>query len=148
MTGYTKLFGSIVDSTIWRESKETKIVWITMLAKAGKEGLVESSLPGLADNARVTVGECRKALEKLMAPDPDSRTKEHEGRRVREVDGGWLILNHAKYRHRMSAEDRREYQRIWMREYRYRKKTTKREAKSSAGTTALDEAHRNGEMSA
>lgn len=52
MSGYTKLFSSIIDSTIWRESKETKIVWITMLAKADRYGVVEASLPGLADAAK------------------------------------------------------------------------------------------------
>jgi hypothetical protein len=119
-----------------------------MLAKCGKEGIVEASLPGLADAARVSVEECRKALARLMEVDPDSRTKEHGGRRIEEVDGGWLVLNHAKYRNRMSAEDRREYQRVWMREYRYRKKANVREAKASAGRRVLDEAHQNGGMSA
>jgi hypothetical protein len=33
-----------------------------------------------------------------MAPDTESRTKEHEGRRVKKVDDGWLILNYHKYR--------------------------------------------------
>ncbi len=31
---YTKLFHSIVTSTIWRETDPTRIVWITMLALA------------------------------------------------------------------------------------------------------------------
>ena len=109
MTGYTKLFGSIVDSTIWRESKETKIVWITMLAKANRDGIVESSLPGLADSSRVSIPECEEALKHLSSPDIYSRTKAHEGRRIQEVDGGWIILNHAKYRAKMNADERREY---------------------------------------
>lgn len=108
MSGFTKLFGSIVNSTIWREDKETKIVWITMLAMADKDGVVETSFPGLADAARVSLEECRAALDKLASPDEYSRTKDHEGRRVREVDGGWLILNHAKYRHKMSEDYRKE----------------------------------------
>ena len=109
MTGYTKLFASIVDSTIWRESKEIKIVWITMLAKANRAGIVEASVPGLADAARVTISECEEALRKLESPDIYSRTKEYEGRRIKTIDGGWLILNHAKYRAKMNADERREY---------------------------------------
>jgi uncharacterized phage protein (TIGR02220 family) len=112
MTGYTKLFGSIVDSTIWRESKETKVVWITMLAKANRDGIVEASMPGLADAARVTLDECESALKCLMSPDKHSRTKDYEGRRIEPVDGGWLVLNHAKYRAKMNADERREYFRL------------------------------------
>lgn len=118
MTGYTKLFGSIVASTIWREAKETKIVWITMLAMAGKTGIVEASIPGLADFARVSLEECEKALKVLSSPDPFSRTKDHEGRRIKAIDGGWLLLNHAKYRAKMSAEDKAAYQRAYMAKYR------------------------------
>lgn len=123
MTGYTKLFGSIVASTIWRESKETKIVWITMLALANKEGVVEASVPGLADLARVTVQECEDALSKLQAPDTYSRTKAHEGRRIQAVEGGWLVLNHAKYRAKMNADERREYLRLKQAEWRAKQKS-------------------------
>lgn len=109
MSGYTKLFGSIVASTIWRESKETKIVWITMLAMANRDGVVEASIPGLADMARVSLDDALNAIETLSSPDKYSRTKDHEGRRIREVQGGWLLLNHATYRAKMNADDRREY---------------------------------------
>ena len=118
MAGFTKLFSSIVDSTIWRESKETKIVWITMLAKADRRGIVEAALPGLADAARVSVDECRAAMQVLSSPDPDSRSKEYEGRRIKEIDGGFQILNYAKYREKLSADERREYMRSYMVDYR------------------------------
>lgn len=123
MTGYTKLFGTLIGSTIWREeSKETKIVWITMLAMANRDGVVECSMPGLADFAKVSVDEVKRALLTLMSPDEYSRTPDHEGRRVEPVDGGWLILNHAKYREKMNMEDRREYLARKQKEYRARSK--------------------------
>lgn len=122
MSGYTKLFTTILDSTIWQESKETRLVWITMLAMKDKQQIVQASVPGLAKRAGVEVTECEVALARLKAPDPYSRTKAHEGRRVEEVEGGWLILNGAKYRELMSREDRREYQRVKQAEYRRRKK--------------------------
>lgn len=99
-----------------------RIVWITMLALSDKRGLVESSLPGLADMARVSIEQCEGALEVLRAPDPYSRSKEEEGRRVRDVDGGWEIINYTKYRNRLSTEDRRDYQRVKQTEYRAKKK--------------------------
>ena len=98
MPGFTKLFSSIVDSTIWREDPCTKVVWVTMLAKADKIGYVCSSLPGLADAARVSLEECKHALALFLAPDEYSRTKDFEGRRIMEVDGGWVLLNYLKYR--------------------------------------------------
>ena len=48
MAGYTKLFNSILQSTIWREDDKTRIVWITLLAMADKNGIAETSLPSLA----------------------------------------------------------------------------------------------------
>jgi len=120
MTGYTKLFSSIIASTIWRANDKTRIVWITMLAMADQFGIVEASVPGLADMARVTTDECRSALSALSDPDKDSRSKEQDGRRVEEVDGGWRLINHGKYRDKMSRDERREYQRLYQRSYRKR----------------------------
>jgi hypothetical protein len=120
MSGYTKLFNSILASTIWRADDKTRLVWITLLAMADKWGIAEGSIPGLADLARVSVEDCRHALEELQAPDPDSRTKEHDGRRIKPIDEGWQILNHAKYRERMSVDERREYLRQKQAEYRRR----------------------------
>jgi hypothetical protein len=119
---YTKLFSGILDSTIWHEPLATKVVWITMLAMADKDGNVWASLPGLADRAKVTRDECESALKKFFEPDPDSRSREHDGRRVEKIDGGWRLLNHWKYRAMMGTEDRREYQRVKQAEYRAKKK--------------------------
>lgn len=113
MSGYTKLFSSIIASTIWREDNDTRIVWITMLAMADRYGVVEASVPGLADMARVTVDGARRSILKLSSPDPDSRSHEYDGRRIEEVEGGWRILNHGRYREKLSEDDRREYQRKW-----------------------------------
>lgn len=124
---YTKLASSIIHSTIWREADHVRIVWVTMLALVDKHGLVEASIPGLADAARVTVEQCEEALEKLMAPDPYSRTPDHDGRRIDAVEGGWELLNHAKYRGLMTEEQRREKDAERARRYRERQKS-KREA--------------------
>lgn len=122
MSGYTKLFGSILDSTVWQESKECRLVWITMLAMKNRQQVVEASVPGLAKRAGVTVVECELALARLLAPDSYSRTKDHEGRRIDVVDGGWLILNGEKYREKLSADERRAYKAAKAKEYRARNK--------------------------
>lgn len=107
MSGYTKLFASIVHSTIWREPNHIRLVWITMLALKDRDGIVEASIPGLADVARVSLEECEQALAKLMSPDKYSRTQDNEGRRIAECRGGWRVLNHDLYRDLESNEQRR-----------------------------------------
>lgn len=121
--GYTKLFSKILDSTIWLEDNDTRIVWITMLAMCDYTGKVEGSARTLANRARVSVESCQKALDKFLAPEADSQTTEHEGRRISVVDGGWQLLNHAKYRRMMSEEHRREYKRLKAQEYRAKDKS-------------------------
>lgn len=122
MAGYTKLFSEIIHSTIWQESDQTRIVWITMLALSNKYGDVSASVPGLAHTANVSLPECEKALEKLLSPDPYSRSIDYEGRRIKIIEGGWNILNYQKYRNKMRAEERKEYLRIKQAEYRSKKR--------------------------
>lgn len=97
MAGYTKLHASILDSSVWLTDKETRLVWITMLAMADQDGVVNASVGGLAHRARVTHEECLAALDVFMKPDPDSRDGT-TGERIERVPGGWLVLNHANYR--------------------------------------------------
>ncbi len=122
--GYTKLFNTIVTSTIWQEDDKTRIVWITMLAIADQYGIVSAAVPGLASVANVGVDAARVAVKNLLSPDPDSRTKDFDGRRIEEVDGGWKILNYEKYRRMLNEEERKEYQAKWVREKRRQKSTT------------------------
>lgn len=108
---YTKLFNTIVTSTIWQEDKDTKILWITMLAIADFDGKVSGSIPGIANIAGLTIEECNCAMNRLKSPDPYSRTQDFEGRRIQEVEGGWIILNHAKYRSK--GKSRKGYYKDW-----------------------------------
>lgn len=117
-TTFTKLFSSITESTVWCEPAHTRLVWITMLAMADRRGRVWASVPGLANRARVPLEDTEKALATFLAPDKYSRTPDHEGRRIEPIDGGWQLLNHAKYREMRDDEVRREYQREWDRKNR------------------------------
>src|ERR1051325_7827971 len=115
---FTKLFSSITESSIWMEPDATRLVWITMLAMSDQNGFVFGSVPGLAHRARVSIEDCRAALRTLLEPDHESRTPDHEGRRIAVVDGGWALLNHAKYRKILSVESIRESKRAYMRRIR------------------------------
>ena len=120
MPGFTKLFQSILASTIWRSSDTTRLVWITLLAMADRNGVVEGSVPGLADFARVSLPDCVMSLKELQAPDEWSRSKVDQGRRIREIDGGWFLINYGEYRKKLSQDERREYLKLKQREYRQR----------------------------
>jgi hypothetical protein len=119
---YTKLFASIIHSTIWQAPPTVKILWVTMLAMVDKNGTVQASIPGLAKASDISIEECISGLEFLKAPDPFSRTKDNEGRRIMEVDGGWFLLNHAKYRAIRSEEDAAEANRLRVQKFREKHK--------------------------
>lgn len=89
-----------------------------MLAMANQRGEVMGSIPGLANRARVTIAEAEDALRKFMSPDAYSRTKDHEGRRIEEIDGGWRLLTYEKHREQCHDDGRRAYKREWIRNRR------------------------------
>lgn len=111
---FTKLFSSITESTVWCEPHATVRVWIAMLAKADHVGRVFASIPGLANLARVTIEECEVAITTFLSPDKYSRTPDFEGRRIEPIDGGWRLLNHAKYRALRDEESARESKRNYI----------------------------------
>lgn|GEM_PF-1247522 len=115
---YTKLFSSITESTIVSEPVATRWLWVTMLAMADAQGHVFGSIPGLARRANLTIEEVEAGLATFHAPDAYSRTKDNDGRRIVDIDGGWLLLNHAKYAAIRSEAERREYKRQWDRDNR------------------------------
>lgn len=129
---YTKLFGSILDSTIWQAPDHVRLVWITMLAMKDRDGFVEASIPGLAYRARKSLAETEDALAVLMAPDLYSRTKDHEGRRIETIAaGGWRILNHDIYRDREDQDERREKTAIRVARHRERKRLAEQSGHAS-----------------
>lgn len=121
---FTKLFSTITDSTIWDESPEICKVWITMLAMADQNGYVGASIPGLANRSRVPIAVVEAALERFMSPDPYSRTRDNEGRRIEETDRGWFLLNHPRFRDRTSEEKERDRKREWARKNREREENS------------------------
>ena len=112
MAGFTKLFNSILMSSVWDESTESRIVWVTLLALADQHGHVDGTGKSLARVARVPVPACQRALDTFLGPDPMDRSGVDNGRRIRTEQGGWMITNHAMYRDRMTADERRERDRL------------------------------------
>jgi hypothetical protein len=142
MNTFCLVWGSLIRSSIWvQESKETRLVWITLLVLKDSNGCVTSSLIGLADAAKVTLDECREAIRVLSSPDPNDTSKVDEGRRIREIQGGWEVVNHDMYR--FSTQAKRAFWREQKAAQRSRKKNeTARQLHNSSA--AYEMASKNG----
>lgn len=133
---YTKLFASITESTIVSEPVSTRWLWVTMLAMCDSQGKVYGSIPGLARRANLSLEETERGLATFFAPDPYSRTKDNEGRRIEEIpEGGWRLLNHSKYADMRSEAERRLYKREWDRNNRGRNKSDSKSDKADTNPT-------------
>jgi hypothetical protein len=150
---YVKLFSSILTSSVWSEDMPTRLVWITLLALSDKDGDVRSSPSGLARLANVPLEQCQAALDRLMSPDPEDPTQEHEGRRIEQREGGWFIYKYAHYRALQDVESRKASWRESSRRHRQRKsapsarrqrKSTEADADTEAYTKAEATQHTHG----
>lgn len=120
---FVKLFASITDSSIWSENNETRILWVTMLAMSDQFGRIYAAVPGLAHRARLSIQETEIGLRRFLAPDPFSRCKDNDGRRIEEIDGGWRLLNYFHYRELRDQDVRREQNRLAKQRQRQKEKT-------------------------
>lgn len=118
---FVKVYDVILHSSVWLEEPETRIVFLTMLIMADENGDVAASLGGLAHAARVSREKCERAIQTLTSPDPDSRTKDLDGRRIVATDGGWHVVNHRKYRDKRTQKQIGTAERV--RRHRERKAT-------------------------
>lgn len=116
--GYSKLDGGIIHSTLWSEPHDVRVTWITLLAVTDATGYVRMAIPALAKLVGISIERTEEILDILHSPDKYSRTKEHDGRRLETVDGGWVILNYPKYREGLKNPDPNLYER----QKRYRQK--------------------------
>ena len=113
MSGFTKLVPEIVQSSIWNESSDVRIVWITLLAIKDEHGFVRGNAQTIARIANVTLEAAQMALTRFQEPDPSSNTPDNEGRRIAHIPGGWCVLNHSLYRgktyNEYEAERKKKY---------------------------------------
>ncbi len=119
---YNKLFSKIVTSSIWLEPTPTRMIWITFLAVMDEDGFAPfASVANLAHTARIDLNEATEAVHILESPDENSGDKDHEGRRIERVPGGWMVLNASKYRDIVTRVVARERTRERVKRFRERK---------------------------
>lgn len=77
----------------------------------GWYGFVHAASSGIIHMAGADRDNGLYALDRLGAPEPDSRSQKYEGRRLVRVDGGFIVLNYMKFREKdyTTAERSRRY---------------------------------------
>jgi len=122
---FVKLDAGILDSTLWAD-RDGRDVFVTGLLMAtpwevrdpvpelairsleptgwsvpgGWYGFIPAAGAGIIRRAGVDHEAGLAALERLAAPDPESRSLDFGGRRMVRVDGGFLVLNFMRFRDR------------------------------------------------
>lgn len=105
MNTWIPLWSSTVDSTLWEEPKDVRILFLTMLMMQDPDHIVRVPLRVLAKKANLSADKeeayrlAQEALKVLESPDERSQdNQEFGGRRVKLTeDGHWLMLNAEKY---------------------------------------------------
>jgi len=98
--GFVKLDDQLGDSSLMACPSDTFKVFVYILSRCGPDGISRTSPTGISAHCFLSLDVVRRAIETLESPDPDSRSKVDEGRRIKDVDGGFLVVNYLKYRER------------------------------------------------
>jgi len=116
---YAKLFPELYTGSMVGAGCVVFAIWPYALANCDAEGYVELNPKLLAMVLGASVQEIEQAIDFLMRPDPDSRSKAEDGCRiVKEGQFLYRLVNYEKYRAIRDKQDRREYQREWDRQNR------------------------------
>lgn len=141
---FGKIFESMYDGTLASDGPwQALVTFQQMIVLADQDGVVDMTASAIARRTSIPLEIIQLGVERLMAPDPESRTPDEDGRRITLVEDhrawGWQIVNYAKYRDMRKAEDRREYLRIKQQESRSRRTSTSVNTASTKINTSTDE---------
>jgi len=107
---FAKIFSQIYDSTL-AEDWQVRLVFTDLLTLADINGVVEMTHEAISRRTNVPLEIVRRGISELEKPDPHSRTKADEGRRIQRLEAdrewGWFITNYEHYRKIASEEQRR-----------------------------------------
>lgn len=118
---YGKHFKSMYTGSMYGAGPNVFSVWGYVIAHAVK-GYVELNPKVLASVIGMSEAEAATTIEVLCQPDPKSRSKKNDGRKlVREGEYLFFVPNHETYRSIRNEEERTEYNRLMKRKERKRK---------------------------
>lgn len=115
---FAPIFTKILDSSLWEEPYTVRLLFVTMLALKDADHVVRYNDYQLHRRANMKLEEVKEGLKILQNPDIRRGGQEFEGRRIKQVEDGWLILNGQEYEEQMRLISRRVYQARKQREYR------------------------------
>lgn len=122
---YGKAFESIYEGSMVGAGINVFAVWNFIIAKA-RSGTIEINPKLLAFTLGGSEGEVDAALVFLCQPDPLSRSKVEDGRRLaKEGQFQYRLVNWEKYQAIKNEAERREYNRVKQAEYRANPKPKK-----------------------
>lgn len=144
MRTWAPLWNGIVDSSIWDEEDHVFRVFIGLMAMKDADHIVRLSAYQIAKRTRRTEVEVLDALKVLSSPDTKRlEPQPHEGRRIKAVEEGWLVLNGDKYRAMVQEEMKRAKNRRAQAAFRERQKLMAK-AKPLPGEQAFEKHVENG----
>ena len=130
--GYGKFFSSCFTGSMMGAGPDVFAVWAFVIANAVK-CQVELNPRLLAVVLGCPEERVAAAIAFLCAPDPKSRNKEAEGRRlIKEGEYAYKVVSHDLYRQMQDDDQRREYMRSYMREHRQKQVCKQRKHQLSA----------------
>jgi hypothetical protein len=145
--GFTKLDDRLIASSIVREPDSVFKIFIVLLSLTDPDSVARITAPGLAGCCNMKIETVRKALKRLESPDPDSRSTEGEGRRIKRVDGGYFVINYLRYRERTYSDSPAAIEKRKYRERRGSKKAKDGQEGEENKSLSLTEAEAEAEMS-
>lgn len=113
---FAKLSSRITKSSLWSEECYVRVVFLSFLAEKDENGFVESDYYAMQRTCNVTIEEFDKAVKILESKDDRSRTPDNDGKRIKRVQGGWIVLNHEMYK--LPEDVKREQTRLRVQRYR------------------------------
>jgi len=120
---YGKFFSSTFTGSMFGAGPTVFAVWGYVIANVVK-GQVELNAKLLAPTLGTSEQDAQSAIDFLCAPDANSRSKLEEGRRLVKIGQfAYEVPNHQRYNLLRNEDDRREYNRIKMRESRAKRKS-------------------------
>ena len=93
---------------MWEESGDVVKVFMTLLARKDSDHICRMTAYNIHKLCNLDEVEVLDILKLLASPDKRRKEQqEFDGRRIKAVEDGWLILNGAKYRDKVSQEMRK-----------------------------------------
>ena len=104
-----RYFAQIFDSSIV-EKPEVRFTFMDLLVLADPDGVVDMTHEAIARRTNRPLEIIRATIAELEAPDPQSRTPDEDGARLKRLDThrdwGWCIINFDRF-HKLASEEAR-----------------------------------------